>query len=177
MGRKALPAQTLWLHGSQHGSQAAPPTESAVRAGRPRYPAGLTPAARRVFKELCAMLEERRALTRADGELLSLYASLSDRRTRELALAEAEGLIVSEVRYGHNGEATTRRLKNPHLVIVQETEKQMVGILDRLGLTPTGRDKVRPTAKAAPQPQKPGELIDVDALLEQGGYSNAARTN
>ncbi|OLC29925.1 MAG: hypothetical protein AUH28_16340 [Acidobacteria bacterium 13_1_40CM_56_16] len=177
MGRKAYDAATLWLHGSKHGSQAAAPGESTVRAGRPRYPAGLTAAARRVFKELCAMLEERRALTRADGELLSLYASLSDRRARELALAESEGLIVSEVRYGHNGEATTRRLKNPHLTVAQESEKTMLAILDRLGLTPTGRDKVKPTAKAAPQPQAPGELIDVDALLEERGYSNALQTN
>ena len=176
MGRRPHSPHELWLSGAAK-SQAAAATESSVRAGRPRYPAGLTTAARRTFKDLCAMLEERRALTRADGELLSLYASLSDRRTRELALAEAEGLIVSEVRYGHNGEATTRRLKNPHLTVAQESEKTMLAILDRLGLTPTGRDKVKPTAKAAPQPQAPGELIDVDALLEQGGYSNALRTN
>jgi len=175
MGRRPHSPQELWLHGAAK-SQATAASESAVGAGRPKYPAGLTPAARRVFKELCAMLEERRALTRADGELLSLYASLSDRRTRELALAEAEGLIVKEQRFGHNGEVSERRLKNPHLTVAQESEKTMIVILDRLGFSPTGKDKVRPCAKPAPQPQKPGELIDVE-LLEQGGYSNAVPAN
>src|SRR5437870_4478049 len=128
MGRRPHSPQELWLAGAAK-SQAAAPTESTVRAGRPRYPAGLSTAARRTFKELCGMLEERRALTRADGELLSLYASLSDRRTRELALAEAEGLIVTETRFGHNGECTSRRLKNPHLTVAQESEKTMLSIL------------------------------------------------
>ncbi len=35
MGRKAHDANTLWLHGAK--SQAAALTESAVRAGRPKY--------------------------------------------------------------------------------------------------------------------------------------------
>src|SRR5437879_6670939 len=76
MGRRPHSPQELWLHGAAK-SQAAAPTESAVRAGRPRYPAGLTPAARRTFKELCAMLEERRALDRKSTRLNSSHRCIS----------------------------------------------------------------------------------------------------
>ena len=176
MGRKAYSAQTHWLHGSK--SQAAAPTESSIPAARaPKYPRGLPPALRRPFRDLCATLTARRALTDGDAELVALYVALADRRTRELAEADREGYVVTATVFDSNGRESTRQKKSLHLVIAQESEKTMIAVLALLGLSPTGRDKVRPTAKAAPQPQAPGELIDVDALLEQRGYSNALQTN
>ena len=177
MGRKPHDAATLWLHGAK--SQAHEPTESAIPAARaPKYPRGLPPALRRPFRDMCATLRQRRALTDGDAELIGLYVVLADRRTRELAEADREGYVVTTAVLDSNGRESTRQKKSLHLIIAQESEKTMIGILDRLGLSPTGRDKVRPCAKPAPQPQAPGELIDVDALLEQRGYnSNALRTN
>src|SRR5207302_9165697 len=83
MGRKPHDAATLWLHGSK--SQAAAPTESSIPAARaPKYPRGLPPALRRPFRDLCATLTARRALTDGDAELVALYVALADRRTRGL---------------------------------------------------------------------------------------------
>jgi len=174
VGRKAHDAKTLWLHGSQHGSQAAAPTESSVRAGRPKYPPGLTPAARRVFKELCRLLSDRRALSEADGEALRLYAILYDRHARALAAVEADGLLISQVRFGHNGEPSSRRVKHPALAICQESEKQMTAILRDLCLTIATKDKAKPT-RARPAE----ELTDDEAYelweAQQGDNQNAAR--
>ena len=175
MGRRPHSPHELWLHGAK--SQSAVPTESTVRAGRPRYPAGLTPAARRMFKDLCRLLSDRRALSEADGEALRLYAILYDRHARALATVEAEGLLIRETRFGHNGEPSTRTIKNPALAICQESERQMTAILRDLCLTVATKDKSRPTAKPAPKPQAPGELIDVEALLEQQGGNNALPAN
>src|SRR2546422_365833 len=118
MARPANSAAQHYLHGTQ--SQPAEPTESTIPPGRPRYPKGLSSAAKGIFKSLCHQLEARRALTDADGELIGLYAELSDRRRRELTVAENEGLVLKITRFGSNGEPSVRYIKNPHLLIAQE---------------------------------------------------------
>ena len=176
MGRKAHDANTLWLHGTK--SQATAPTESAVRAGRPRYPAGLTPAARRVFKELCRLLSDRRALSEADGEALRLYAILYDRHARALAAVESEGLLISETRFGSNGEPSLRKVKNPALAICQESEKQMTAILRDLCLTVATKDKSKPTRARPAEELTDDEAYELWESQQQGVNQNAAcRTN
>ncbi len=49
------------LHGT--ASQTTAPGESPIAPGRPKVPTGLSAAARKVFRELCTLLEQRRALT------------------------------------------------------------------------------------------------------------------
>src|SRR2546425_275739 len=127
MGRPANSAAQHHLHGTV--SQAGEPAQSVIPPGRPPYPKGLTPTAKTLFKSLCHQLEQRRALTEADGELIGLYAELSDRRRRELTTAEAEGLVLTVTRFDANGQPSTRHVKNPHLLIAQETERTMLGIL------------------------------------------------
>ena len=176
MGRKAHDANTLWLHGAK--SQSAVPTESTVRAGRPRYPAGLTPAARRMFKDLCRLLSDRRALSEADGEALRLYAILYDRHARALAAVESEGLLISETRFGSNGEPSLRKVKNPALAICQESEKQMTAILRDLCLTVATKDKSKPTRARPAEELTDDEAYELWESQQQGVNQNAAcRTN
>jgi len=177
MGRKAHDTNTHWLHGTR--SQATAPTESSIPAARaPKYPRGLPASLRRPFREMCATLSARRALTDGDAELIALFVALADRRTRALAAVETEGLLTSETRFGSNGEPSTRRIKNPHLVIAQESEKQMTAILRELGLTVLTRDKSKPTRA------RPAEELSDDEAYElweaqQGENQNdaARRTN
>jgi len=159
VGRKPHDAATLWLHGAK--SQAHEPTESSIPAARaPKYPRGLPPALRRPFRDMCATLRQRRALTDGDAELVGLYVCLADRRTRALAAVETEGLLITETRFSSNGEPSSRRIKNPHLLIAQESEKQMTAILRDLCLTVATKDKTKPTRA------RPAEELTDDEAFE-----------
>src|ERR1700730_16836515 len=79
-----------------------PETPSMLVAGRPRYPRNLTKEARRVYKHLCRQLEERHVLTEGDEHLLSLFATVWDRRERAQEKLLAEGEICFYTRLDPN---------------------------------------------------------------------------
>jgi P27 family predicted phage terminase small subunit len=114
---------------------------SYVEPGRPKYPRKLSPQGKRIFKRLCAQLEARRTLTDGDAEILCLYASLADRRQKALDSLEKDGEVVST----SEGNLVT----NPWLAIAERTEARMISILDKLGLTPVSRDRVKVTRRSA----------------------------
>ena len=60
----------------------AGPDQSPVPAGRPKRPKGVSKDALKIFRMLCKMLAQRRALTAGDGEILGLYCTLYDRHER-----------------------------------------------------------------------------------------------
>jgi P27 family predicted phage terminase small subunit len=146
-------------------SQAKPEPEYSLPPGRPRYPKKLSLEARRVFKRLCALLEKRRALTEGDGELLRLYSLLYDRHARALAKIEEQGAICTYTRLDSNGQPHEFEKHNLWLKVAETAEKNMVAILDRLGLTPHNRAKVKPTAK--PESKKPEN--EFEEFLSRGG--------
>jgi P27 family predicted phage terminase small subunit len=133
-------------------SQATP--EYAVAPGRPKYPKGISAASRSVFKKLCGLLEKRHALTDGDEELLRLYCIMFDRHARTMAKLAEEGEVRVYTRLDNHGEAVQSERPNLHLKIAETTEKNMVAILDRLGLTPLNRAKVKPT-KVEEKPTDP----------------------
>lgn len=181
MARPRLPLRTHKLRGTKpHYDPAdtpAAPATAAATAGRPRYPKGLSRSARSIFKELCALLEERRSLTRADGEALRLYAILYDRQARAMAEAEREGFVVTQTVCDSHGAPSSRQKKSLYLTIAQESERAMLGILDRLGFTPSARTKVQPTQPAEPTKRvvKPGsiEAEHPDWFTETGELTEA----
>ena len=83
------------------------------------------------------------------------------RSTLGFAAVETEGLLITETRFGSNGEPSSRRIKNPHLLIAQESEKQMTAILRDLGLTVLTRDKSKPVGKPARR-KSPEEIADAE---------------
>jgi P27 family predicted phage terminase small subunit len=130
---------------------------SYVEPGRPKYPRKLSPQGKKVFKRLCAQLESRRTLTEGDQEILCLYSSLADRRDRAMESIERDGEVVST----EEGKLVT----NPWLSIAERTEARMISILEKLGLTPASRDRVKVTRRSlepdvleivlnAPQPKE-----------------------
>ncbi len=142
--------------------------EAVVESGRPRYPKGISPAARLVFKRLCALLEKRRSLTSGDGELLRLYCVLFDRHARALAAIEKEGEIRTYTRLDNRGEAVQCEKPNLWLKVAENSEAKMISVLDRLGLTPINRSKVKPA-----EPPKEVKPVDPgDELLDRGRHNS-----
>jgi P27 family predicted phage terminase small subunit len=149
-----MPAKNPQLHRIQGTkSQAELPDQSTVAAGKPKLPKSLkSPAARAAFRDACNALQARRALTPGDGRLLVLYAVLVSRHEQAQAVVDTEGLIVTYTRLNNHGEEVQTQKPNIALKIAQDCERQLVSILDRLGLTPRHRDSVKPTA---PKKRKP----------------------
>lgn len=117
------------------GKVVSSPT-SYVEPGRPRYPKDLSAAGKKIFKKLCKLLEQRRTLTDADGDLLRLYAITHERHARAVEHLEHEGEIVTT----EHGDK-----QSPWLAIAERSEKSMVSILAQLGLTPATRDRIKVT--------------------------------
>jgi len=123
-----------------------------IPAGRPSYPKGVSREAKRAFKSLCRQLERRRVLTEGDGQLIRLYAITYDRHQRALDHLAAEGEVCLYSRLNNHGEEVKVEKPNLWLKVAQDSERVMIACLDRLGLSPINRGKVRPAKdpKAAP---------------------------
>jgi P27 family predicted phage terminase small subunit len=153
MPARAKSANEHWLSGSNRPRAKSPET-SVVRAGRPKFSADLSRPARLIFKRLCKLLEQRGALTSGDSELLRLYSFLFDRHQRALAKVLAQGEICTYTRLDSNGAPHEIEKENLHLKVAERAEAKMLSILDRLGLTPIARQKVKPIA-AGPEKRQP----------------------
>ena len=125
---------------------------SDVSPDRPRYPKNLSIEARRFFKGICRTLERRRTLTEGDQELIRLAAVLRDRHERAIAHVAAEGEIAVYTRFDSNGATHDIVKENLWLRVAKDAERQTVAILDRLGLTPMHRSKIKPTKKDEQEP-------------------------
>jgi P27 family predicted phage terminase small subunit len=132
------------LHGTVPNGRAA--DVSHVASGRPKFFRDLDSSLRPVFKRLCALLADRRVLTRGDAELIRLYCFQFDRHTRNAAALRDEGEVVTYFRLDSHGQSVPQVKTNLRLKIVVEAEKQMAGILNQLGLTPTAKDRAKPTS-------------------------------
>jgi P27 family predicted phage terminase small subunit len=159
------PVKTDAMHkltGTKSQAKATEP-DYVVPPGRPRYPKNLSPEAKAVFKRLWSLLEKRRALTEADGELLRLYAILFDRHTRAMEKIAEQGEIRMYTRLDSNGVAHDVEKPNMWLKIAETCEKNMVACIDRLGFSPLNRAKVKPTAVPAEKQVDP-----MDDFLARG---------
>lgn len=130
----------------------------ALQPSRPEYPSDISAQAKKVFKKLCALLEARHALTAGDGELLRLYSLLYDRHMRALTKLVEEGEIKMYTRLDSNGQPHEMEKPNLWLKVAETCEKNMVACLDRLGLSPLNRGKIKPTAQ--PSPEKPRDELE-----------------
>ena len=141
-------------------SKATTSGASHVPAGRPEFPEELGPGGKKVFKELCQLLEERRTLTRGDGDLLVLYVQTRARYMRAIARVETEGEITIREKVGRGEGVYTVEEENPWLLVAERAMKSMLSILDRLGLTPGSRDKVKATRSGGPCTPDNPDLVE-----------------
>lgn len=131
----------------------------AATEGRPAVPKFLSPSERQRFRQMCRELEGRRQLTKADGELISLYCTAWSRWRKSMDDVTVRGEVILVTARGKNDEVIEREKKNPYLSIAQEAEKTMVACLDRLGFTPLNRERVKPVKKEEKNiPFEPGSV-------------------
>jgi P27 family predicted phage terminase small subunit len=142
----SMPAKSEAEHWLQGNKSSVKAVDFACPPGKPKCPAGISKEAKATFKRLCGLLEKRRALTEGDGELLKLYALNSDLHERARAKVAEQGEIRIYTRLDSNGTAHDCEKENLWQKQVIAAQKNMVAILDRLGLSPINRGRVKPTA-------------------------------
>jgi P27 family predicted phage terminase small subunit len=124
---------------------------SNVPPGRPRIPKDIKALGLRApFKNLCALLEERRTLTAGDVELVRLYCIIQARHIRNTALLQEEGELCTYIRLDSNGQPHPQVKTNLRLKVCENAERQMASIANQLGLTPVSKDRAKPTKEQAP---------------------------
>src|ERR1700736_5905524 len=93
MGRSRKPDALHALQGTKpHPSTAK--THSDVPAARPKMPSHLSDEARKAWRQLIALLEERGTLSRADSMVLSIWAETQARWIQAKAELAAHGVVV-----------------------------------------------------------------------------------
>lgn len=142
--------------------------DSLVVASRPKIPTEFKkrPPLKKLFKDYCKALEKRRTLTSGDAELLRLVVLCRDRHARAISHVLIEGEIVSYDRLDAHGEIVKSVAPNLWLKVAQESEKTIVSILDRLGLTPTNRGKVKQASAPKPDTSADDALLSRDAAAK-----------
>jgi P27 family predicted phage terminase small subunit len=166
MPRKSVEEHAL--HGTRPNGRAA--DVSQVPSGRPRFPKDLDETLKPIFKRLCSLLAERRVLTAGDAELIRLYVHLYDRHSRNAAVLREEGEIKLYTRLDSNGQPQQMEKANLRLKIVADAERQMAAILNQLGLTPTAKDRAKPT-RGSEEKVVPGSIADTMPFLLKPGLS------
>lgn len=144
MPQPRLSEEELALRGRGRVSQANP-AAPPLRPGKPRCPKHLVGEARRAFRLVTRMLEERRTVTAGDANILTLYAVLYDRWIRSLEHLQKEGEITEYEVLDASGMPHSVVKPNHWLKVASDCERQMRGILSDLGLNPQDRTKVKPT--------------------------------
>ncbi len=156
----AFPKKSEALH-QLHGTKPAAPAkviESYVKAGRPKFPKGITPEQRITFKRICGLLERCRTVTEADAELIYLYACLTEQWQQAMAEIRRDGVICEYTRTDNKGDKFTTRKKNEACGVADSCSRQMFAILRELGLSPKSRDAVKPTSANAGERVVPGSM-------------------
>lgn len=143
--------------------------DSDVVASRPKIPTDFPKGSplRKLFKQYCQDLEKRRTLTAGDAELLRIAVICRDRQFRALQHIRAEGEICTYQRLDADGHSVDVVKPNLWLKVAQDSEKQIVAILDRLGLTPTNRTKVKQATAPAPDTSKEDALLSREVAAQQ----------
>jgi len=151
----ATPRKSDFMHALSGTKSQATTPDVIVAPGRPKFPKDISKELRPLFKRVCSLLEQRRALTAGDGELILLFVVTYDRWQRALAKVQEEGEVRLYTRLNNHGEEVQAERTNLWLPIAERAEKQLTGLCDRLGLTPLNRSKVKPTGeqeKPKPEP-------------------------
>jgi|SRR5579862_2828749 len=165
MPRKSLERHLLNGTRPEYEPQTESPT-SSIPVSKPRMPARIKadPESAAEFSGICRDLKQRGTLTRADGRLIELYCDKSKQRREALKHLDDEGLVCEYTRLDSHGQERTTEKRNIYWGIEQECMKNMMAILDRLGLHPINKDKprrgVQPKPKPVPEPEP-----NVDELL------------
>ena len=132
-------------------------THSDVTAARPKMPGHLSPEARKAWRHLVALLEERGTLSRADSMVLSIWAETQSRWVAAKADVQRFGIVIETSVLDSNGRPVVSRKPNPALRTVETCEKSLRALAREFGCTPQSRERVKPA--------KPAEEKETESIL------------
>jgi P27 family predicted phage terminase small subunit len=158
MGRPRKSEELHKLQGTKPHPSAAR-THSDVPAARPKMPSHLSDEARKAWRQLIALLEERGTLSRADSMVLSIWAETQARWIQAKAELSAHGVVVETSVLDSNGAPVVSRKPNPALRTVEQCEKSLRALAREFGCTPQSRERVKPA--------KPAEEKQPDTFMSQ----------
>jgi len=107
-------------------------------------PGHLSEEARKAWRSLVALLEERGTLSRADSMALSIWAETQARWVAAKADVEKYGIVIESNVLDSNGRAVITRKPNPALRTVEQCEKSLRALAREFGCTPGSRERVKP---------------------------------
>jgi P27 family predicted phage terminase small subunit len=160
MGRPRLSDEQHRLNGTKaHPSTVK--THSDVPAARPKMPSHLSDEAKKAWRQIVALLEERGTLSRADGMALSIWAETQARWIAAKQELSRHGIVIETAVLDSNGAAVMSRKPNPALRTVEQCEKSLRALAREFGCTPQSRERVKPTKPAAePKQDSPFSFVD-----------------
>jgi P27 family predicted phage terminase small subunit len=158
MARPRKPDALHALHGTKsHPSTAK--THSDVEAARPKMPSHLSPEARRAWRQIVALLEERGTLSRADGMALSVWAETQSRWIQAKQELATYGITIEVSVLDSNGVAHITRKPNPALRTCEQCEKSLRMLAAAFGCTPQSRERVKRTKPVEEVPENIFDLM------------------
>jgi P27 family predicted phage terminase small subunit len=156
MGRPPKTAEEhRWQHTKQRPSVAK--TVSDTVAGKPKMPGHLSPEAKKAWRNLVALLEERGTLSKADSMILSIWSETQARWVLAKADVLRYGIVIETSVLDSNGASVTSRKPNPALRTVEQCEKSLRALAREFGCTPQSRERVKP---AKPAEEKVKDIFD-----------------
>jgi len=107
-------------------------------------PSHLSTEARRAWRQLVVLLEERGTLSRADSMALSIWSETQARWIAAKADVSKFGIVIETSVLDSNGVAVITRKPNPALRTVEQCEKSLRAMAREFGCTPQSRERVKP---------------------------------
>ena len=133
------------LHELEGTSSRAEAEHLDTPSGSPRCPKDLDKQEKKVFRQTCRELEKRKHITSGDVEIIRILAIARMRSERAMVHVRLDSEVIMEERGDSHGKPHLKKVRNPWLDIAEDAEREIRACLDRLGLTPMNRPRVRPT--------------------------------
>jgi P27 family predicted phage terminase small subunit len=151
MGRMRLPDSHHDLVGSKYRDRHEP---SQIAAGRPKQPDHLCADAKKEWRRIIPLLEQRGTLSKADSAVLAVYCETHARWLQAKSEVTEHGLMIAVTVLDSAGEQVTTRKPNPALKIAETCERSLRSFLREFGCTPQSRERVKPTKKEAKEDEE-----------------------
>lgn len=158
MGRPRISSKEHELRGTKP-TASAPEKAAKMPAGRPKMPSGLSPAARKEWRRIVPLLEERGTLSAADSVGLALYAETFSRWLDAQREIKLYGITLTQTVLDRSGKAVESRKINPALRVAENCERSMRAFLREFGCTPQSREKVQPAKKREEDEPLPADSV------------------
>jgi P27 family predicted phage terminase small subunit len=135
-------------------------TPNTFASGRPKMPPNLSSDAEVEWRRITKELRKRGTLTRVDASALEVYCEMYARWRACLKDIQAHGPVIESTWIDAEGEVHTKRIENPASKIAGRLENSLRAYQKEFSITPSSREKTKPTAVPAPKnpPPQPGSV-------------------